>query len=145
MYTMTREYEDFFGNVRKEDFRFNLTKAELLNLETSENGGIQGILLKIIQTQDVAKLMEFMRKFIDMSYGEVSNDGRKFIKSPEILENFKSTQAYSDIYTDLATNSEEATKFITGILPKDLSKDVNVNELPKEIKDKLPSTYNKQQ
>lgn len=145
MYTMTREYEDFFGNVRKEDFRFNLTKAELLNLETSENGGIQGILLKIIQTQDVAKLMEFMRKFIDMSYGEVSNDGRKFIKSPEILENFKSTQAYSDIYTDLATNSEEAIKFIKGILPKDLSKDINVNELPKEIKDKLPSTYNKQQ
>lgn len=145
MYTMTREYEDFLGNTRKEDFRFNLTKAELLDLQTSENGGIQGILLKIIQTQDVSKLMEFMRKFIDMSYGEISNDGRKFIKSPEILENFKSTQAYSDIYTDLATNSEEATKFIKGILPKDLSKDLDVNELPEEIKDKLPSTYNKQQ
>ena len=53
------------------------------------------------------------------AYGKKSDDGRRFIKTPEISEEFAQTEAYSDLFMLLATNAEEAAKFVNGIVPQD--------------------------
>lgn len=120
MYKKTITYTDFDGNERTETFRFNLTKAELTSMYSSISGGLDKKLQEIIDKKDIPKIMENFEFFIDKSYGEMSADGRKFVKNEEVLESFKATQAYSDIYMSLISDENEAAAFIKGILPGEL-------------------------
>ena len=119
MLKKTLTYKDFEGNERTEDFYFNLTKAELMELELSREGGLQKQIDKIIAAQSVPQIVEIFKDLILKAYGEKSDDGRRFMKSPEITQAFKETQAYSDLFMELATNDESASAFINGIMPED--------------------------
>ena len=119
MYKWTHEYEDFNGSMRKEDFYFHFTTAELQDLEWRTPGGIEAYMDSIIATRNGQKLADFFKNLIKLSYGVKTPDGRSFIKSPEVFNNFRYTQAYSDLYMLLATNDEEAAKFVNGVFPKD--------------------------
>lgn len=118
MYKITKTYIDYDGKERTEDFFFNLTKAECIKMQNSENGGMKKMLAKIIMEEDTKRLYEHFESIVDKSYGEKSLDGRRFMKSEEILANFKQTEAYSEIIVDLATNHEKAIQFINNVLPK---------------------------
>lgn len=120
MYKMGRTYEDFDGNQRTEDFYFNLTKAEVTELETSMNGGLSTLLEKIVKENDQQKIIEYFKKMVLMAYGEKSLDGRIFLKNDKIREEFACSAAYSDIFMELATNADVAAEFVNGIIPKDL-------------------------
>lgn len=127
MITKTITYEDFNGETRTENFMFNLSKAELSEMETSVAGGLKDMLTKIIQTKDIPKLASFFKEIILKSYGEKSADGRRFIKSEKLTTEFTQTPAYSELYMELATNAEAASEFINGIIPKGLSDDAKTN------------------
>lgn len=114
----TVTYIDFDGNERTEDFYFNLNRAELIKMATSKNGGIEAYIKQILASQDAEQIMNMFEKILDSSYGEKSLDGRKFMKSKEILDNFKSTEAYSDIYTRLCTDAKFAADFIDNVIDK---------------------------
>lgn len=118
MIKKTLTYTDFDGNSRTEDFYFNLTKAECLEMQMSTNGGLDKLLEKIINEQDQSKIFDYMKEFVRKSYGEKSIDGKYFDKSPEILARFVSTAAYSEIFTELATNAKAAAEFINGVIPQ---------------------------
>lgn len=122
MIKKTIKYTDFNGTAREEDFYFNLTEAELMDLNLSEKGGLKGYLESIISAQDEPAMVNLFKQIINLSYGIKSVDGRKFMKSPEILAEFTSTQAYSNLYMSLITNGDEAIKFITGVVPEDFQK-----------------------
>lgn len=134
MYKKTIKYEDFDGNEREEDFYFNISEAELLDWELSNDGGLDALIGKIIQTKNVPMLMNIFKDVIARSYGEKSLDGKRFTKSPEILENFKSTNAYSWLFMELATNTEFAIEFIKNIVPgkirAKMNEDTNVTAIP---------------
>lgn len=117
MYKRTISYTDFDGNERTEDFYFNITKAEATQLELSVPGGMKQLLENIIQTKDHVKLIEYFTKLVDWSYGVKSPDGRKMMKSKEILDDFRATAAYSDFYCELASNDQLAAEFIRKIFP----------------------------
>lgn len=120
MYQKEITYTDFRGNKRTETFFFNLTKAELTNMYNSVSGGLQQKLEEIISKKDIPKIMENFELILDKSYGVISPDGRRFMKTPEILQEFKETQAYSEFYMTLITDEAEAAAFVNGILPKEL-------------------------
>jgi len=124
MLKKTIKYVDFNGEERVEDFYFNLTKAELSMLQLSQKGGLDVMLDKMIQTRDEPSMIKMFKEIIDLSYGEKSADGRKFVKNDAILEDFKSTEAYSELFMELATNSEAAAEFINGIVPRDVAEQV---------------------
>lgn len=126
MYKKTITYNDFNGNERTETFYFNLTKAELLQMELAQEGGMSNLIEKITNAEDVPRLVELFNTIIDKSYGQKSEDGKRFIKSEEVLEAFKQTQAYSDFYTELVTNTDLAVEFVNNIVPKDLINSSNV-------------------
>lgn len=113
-------YTDFDGNKRTETLYFNLTKAELLNMELGTKGGMENLISRIVEEEDVPRIVELFSQIIDKSYGKKSDDGKRFMKSDEILKEFKETQAYSDFYFNLATDTEFAIDFINAIVPSEL-------------------------
>ncbi len=119
MLKKTVKYTDFDGNERTEDFYFNLTKAELMELELSVEGGLQKQIDKIIASQSVPEIVKIFKTLVLKAYGEKSDDGRRFMKTDEITQAFKETQAYSDIFMELSTDDKEAAAFIQGIIPDD--------------------------
>lgn len=127
MLKKTIKYEDYNGNERTEDFYFNLSKAELTEMELSTTGGLQTMLENIIQTQDVPTIVKIFKEIILKSYGEKSADGKRFIKSDELSTAFSQTEAFSNLYMELVQNADEASKFISGIIPKDLAAAAKAN------------------
>lgn len=120
MYKITETYTDYDDNQRTEDFYFNYSEAELTDLQFSVSGGLAGMIDKIIKTNDMPKLVELFRELIQKAYGEKSNDGRRFMKSPELMKEFTETVAYSQIYMRLATDSKAAQEFINKVVPKSM-------------------------
>lgn len=111
---------DFNDEERTEDFYFNLSEAELLDWELSTTGTLTEHIKRIEQTIDVPKLVELYKTLIDKSYGVKDADGRRFRKSPEILQEFKDTNFYSELFMELATNQEAGGEFINGIVSNKL-------------------------
>lgn len=113
-------YIDYNGNSVKEDFYFHLNKAELMKMQFGANGAYSQFIERITNQRDLRMLGEEFENIILNSYGEKSDDGRTFKKSDDIRENFKSTEAYSELFMELISDPEKAVSFIKGILPKDL-------------------------
>lgn len=112
MITETLTYVDFGGTERTEDFYFNLTEAEVLNLSLSKEGGMEAYIKKIVNAKSQLELVKLFQDVLRISYGKKSEDGRRFEKSPEIFADFEATQAYSDFYMSLVTNTEKAIAFM---------------------------------
>lgn len=117
MLKKTITYTDYNGTERTEDFYFNLTQAEVMEMEMSVNGGIAEMIQRVVAAKDGATIISIFKDVIKRSYGKKSLDGRKFEKSEEIWSEFERTEAYSILFMELATNAEEAAKFIEGIIP----------------------------
>lgn len=129
MLKKTITYTDYNGVERKEDFYFNLTKAEITEMELGTVGGLVETLQKIIDAKDAPSIIRCFKDLVLKSYGEKSADGKRFIKNDEIREAFSQTEAYSILFMELATNAEEASKFVNGIIPSDLSR-IKTDEEP---------------
>ena len=120
MIKRTVKYTDFNNVKREEDFYFNLTKDEVLDLQSSVTGGYSAYIEGISNAEDISAVYDQIKKFIDISYGVKSDDGRKFTKSPETLMEFKSTNAYSNLIFDMLDQQDSLVDFVNGILPQDL-------------------------
>ena len=111
-------YVDFKGNTREEELYFNLTKAEVAEMELSHKGGLSTKIERIVAAQDTEEIIKLFKDLILTAYGVISDDGRRFIKTPELREEFAQTQAYSDLFMELAADADAAAKFVNAITPK---------------------------
>lgn len=111
-------FTDYNGVEQTENYMFNLSKAELVKLQASYPGGIENYLKAISNPPDAKAIVEFVENLILLSYGERSLDGRRFVKNDEMRENFKQTDAYSEIFTELITHSDKLAEFVNNIVPK---------------------------
>lgn len=111
-------YTDYNGETRTEDFYFNLNKAEVMEMNLQHNGTYKQYLERIVEQRDGAKMAEIFRNIILKSYGEKTSDGKRFIKSKQLSEEFQQTEAYSELYMQLLTDETAAPKFIEGVMPK---------------------------
>lgn len=117
MLKKTITYVDYNGTERKEDFYFNLSKAEIMEMEMGTTGGMVEMINKIVAAQDAPAIIDVFKKMILKAYGEKSADGKRFIKSKELSEAFSQTEAYSQLFMELATDADAASKFVNGIVP----------------------------
>lgn len=120
MLKRTIRYEDFDGNTVTEDFYFNLSKSELIELEVQYEKGLADTLQDIVKENDAKNLIAEFKKLVLLSYGVKSEDGKRFIKSDALREEFAQTPAYDALFMELATNDEAAANFIQGVVPKDM-------------------------
>lgn len=118
MLKKTITYTDYDGNERTEDFYFNISKAELTELQYSVKGGLKNILEKAVQEKDGPTIMQLSKEIVLKAYGVKSNDGRRFMKSEEITKEFVETEAYVNLFMELATDEKAAIAFAEGVLPK---------------------------
>lgn len=132
MLKRTMTYETFDGDQVTEDFYFNLTKAELMEMSLGTYGGLDKFIEKIVNTQDTPKIIELFKEIVLKSYGQKSDDGKRFIKSPELREAFAQTNAYSDLFMTLSTDADEAAAFINGLVPKDIAEEMEKKEKEKK-------------
>ena len=117
MVKKTITYLDYNDTERTEDFYFNITEAEIAEMELSTAGGLTTMIENVVKSQDTPAIIKIFKELVLKSYGEKSPDGRRFIKSAEISEAFSQTPAYSEIFMELATNADAAAKFVNGIVP----------------------------
>lgn len=136
MYKKVFKYKDFDGHDRVEEAYFNLTKAEVMMwMTTNKEYTLDKLLIELTRVGDVKRIMEIFEDLILRSYGEKSIDGRRFIKSEELRENFKQTEMYSELFMELVGDSNKAANFVNSIMPKDLEQDLDAILANK---DKLP-------
>ena len=127
------KYVDYDGNEREEEYRFNLSKAELIDMEYSTEGGLKQRLDSIIKAKDTTKIYKLFVSIIDKSYGVKSPDGRGFRKSKELLEDFKQSEAYSELMMKIIGDSKFAADFVDGILPSDLREKIKESSENTEV------------
>ena len=122
MLKKTITYVDYNGAQRTEDFYFNLSKAEIMEMEMSTTGGLAETIQKIVAAQDAPAIIKIFKDLVLKAYGEKSPDGKRFIKSEEISTAFAQTEAYSQLFMELAMDTNAAAEFVNGIVPADMAK-----------------------
>ena len=136
MLKKTITYEDYNGTERTEDFYFNLTKAELMEMEMSTSGGLAEMIQNIVQAQDAPAIIKIFKDLVLKAYGEKSPDGKRFMKVNDagvpLSVAFSQTEAYSQLFMELATDADAAAKFVNGIVPKDAVPEANA--IPAQFK-----------
>jgi hypothetical protein len=119
----TISYEDFNGEKVSEDFFFHLSKAELVELEMSHQGGLSESLKRIVDAEDGKGIIAEFKNIILTAYGKRSDDGRRFVKNQQLREEFESTEAYSTLFMELVTNTDAAIEFINGVIPAGMAEE----------------------
>jgi hypothetical protein len=143
----TITYEDLNGDNVNEDHYFHLSKAELIELELSHEGGFDKHLQRIIDSKNGAEIVSEMKKLILMSYGKKSEDGKRFIKSQELVDEFVQTEAWSTLFMEIATEAGKAVEFVRGVMPSGMEDaldklgvvDAELPETPEEPEDTRPA------
>lgn len=131
MVTKEITYTDYNGQERTEKYQFNFTKAELTEMELSVNGGLSAMMERVKETDDRPELMRIFKELILKAYGVKSADGKRFVKSEELRTEFSQTEAYSELYMELVTNTDSAIAFFNGLIPNDMKpNDGKVVQMP---------------
>lgn len=125
MIKKTITYTDYNGVERTENFYFNLSKAEVMEMEMTAEGGMTEFIKKIVDAKDAPSIIRVFKDLVLKAYGVKSDDGRRFMKTKpdgsRYADDFKETEAYSQIFMELATDADAAAKFVNGIVPADLA------------------------
>lgn len=124
MLKKTITYTDYDGMERTEDFWFNLSKTELTKLDAELPGGVLGVLRKIIDKKDRKALVDFIETLILRSYGEKTLDGKRFVKNPDMAEEFMQTPAYDELFMSILSDTDSQTSFINGVIPQSMAKEI---------------------
>lgn len=126
MIKKTITYEDFNGTVRTEAFYFHFSQAEIMEMQLTTEGGFSERVQKMIDAKDQPALIKLIKDFVLDAYGVKSDDGKRFMKSPEIRTAFVENPAYSEIFMELATDADKAAEFVNGVVPANAKKDLAV-------------------
>ena len=117
MFKYSQKYTDYNGVERTDILYFNLSKAELMEMELSTQAGVEEMIRMMIATNDNAKIVQTFKEMILKSYGIKSEDGKRFIKSKELRDQFEQSEAYSEFFMAMIANEDGLqTKFINGVI-----------------------------
>ena len=122
-------YVDYNDQERTEDFYFNLSRSELIMLETTTPGGYAAMLQRIVDSNDQRQLMEEFTNLIKMSYGVKSEDGKHFIKNEEVVNDFLNSAAFDQMFLEFFTDENAASDFANGVIPKKLMDNISGKNL----------------
>lgn len=132
MLKKTIKYTDFNGNEATDEVYFNLTKAEVAEMELSSStlnadgtttGGMQQMLTSVVESGSGKQIIAVFKEILSKSYGIRSEDGKRFIKSPELFEEFSQTAAYSEFFMGLITDADAAANFVKAVMPAEIASD----------------------
>jgi hypothetical protein len=133
MLKKTINYTDFDGNPQQEDWYFHLSKAELVEfnyeLGGMDEGGLEKRIKEIVTSNNAKLILSTFKDLIKRTVGKRSVDGKRFLKTQDIVDDFMTTEAYSALFMELVTNAEAAAAFIRGLVPSDMADKIDMNAL----------------
>lgn len=118
MLKKTVTYTDYNGVERTEDFNFNLTRSELMEMHLTTEGGMDKKINNIIKAKSQSELEKLFKEILLKSYGKKSPDGRLFMKNDEIRAEFEASPVYDELYMKLFTDENAAADFVNGVIPQ---------------------------
>ena len=124
MYKYTATYTDYDGVERTEDFLFNLSEAEIVEMEYGVTGGMQRMLEQIVAAKDTKRIMDVFKDLIKRAYGVKSPDGRRFEKDEQLSKEFTETPVHSDMFMKFARDADAAAEFVNKIIPQSVAAEV---------------------
>lgn len=134
MYVKPITYTDYDGVQHTEKFYFNISKAELIEMDASEAGGLTKRLTEMVDSNETADIFKRVKSIILKAYGKKSADGKRFVKSPEMSQEFEQTEAYSELIMEFMQNPKSFEEFLKGTFPKtDGSAPVGADKVPNAI------------
>lgn len=132
MIKKTINYWDLDGNPIAEDFHFHLNKVDLAELQVSQKEGMEEYLKRIVEAEDGRAILAAFKEIIALSVGKRSEDGKRFIKSPEITADFMESEALGELLMEFLQNENAAAEFVRGVFPANMSENVVVKEYTDE-------------
>jgi hypothetical protein len=133
MFKHNIKYTDFNGTERDEDFYFHLSLPEVARIEARVGTSIKHHTENLISQGNNKDLLDFLEETILTSYGKKSNDGKSFMKSPELRREFEYSQAYANMFEQMLLDKEWAAKFGEGVADNGKAKKNTV--APKVVQD----------
>lgn len=118
MFKYTCKYVDFNGVEREEDNYFNLSNAELIEAQLTRNGYAE-MLQRISKAVDGPAIMREFKNLVLSSYGIKSDDGRKFMKSEELKNEFFCSRCYDELFQKMIGDENFAAEFVKHVLPSE--------------------------
>nr|DAF62657.1 MAG TPA: hypothetical protein [Siphoviridae sp. ctuBK6] len=111
------QYEDFDGATQVEDLYFNLNRMELIALQSRYGKeDMAAYIDKLVEDKDIEKVYEILNDIVLSAYGLRSEDGKRFLKSETIREEFKQSLAYDALIEDFHDETRKVLEsFIVGI------------------------------
>ena len=117
MYSIVVQYEDpFTGEQKSDKLYFNITKTEAMKYAL-ENQSLERDIQDMIDSNDSIGMLKAFESIVLKAYGEKSEDGKRFIKSPEVAKAFTQTAAYDELFWNLVTKESAMAEFVNGIIP----------------------------
>lgn len=133
-------YKDFNGVERKETFCFNLSRADLWEMELGAYGGLDDMMRRLIQEKRPKDVVEIFKNIILSAVGRKSPDGRRFERSPEIREDFYQTNAYNQLFVELVSDPQKMHDWLLQTVEDDVREGMLANEANAEADDGVQLT-----
>ena len=121
-------YKDFNNIERKESFCFNLSRADLLEMELGAYGGLDEMMRRLIQEKQPEKIVAMFKNLILTAVGRKSPDGRRFERSQEIRDDFYQTNAYSQLFSELVLNPPKMREWLLQTVEDDVRESILATE-----------------
>jgi len=71
---------------------------------------------QIVVADAVRTIAQLLDKVVDLAYGERSDDGMRFVRTREVIDNFKQTVAYDAFVEKMLSDPNEMINFITKLM-----------------------------
>lgn len=128
MFSRDFEYTGYDGQPKKDTYWFNLTEAELYEIDLSSIRGFTGEMTKLLKEERTKEIVDAFKSIILGAVGSVSADGRKFIKNEEIKEDFYRSKAYSQLFVELVSSGEKLAEFLRAAIPEEIRQKMEEKE-----------------
>jgi hypothetical protein len=120
MFSREFEYTGYDGKPKKDTYWFNLTEAELYEIDLSSVRGFTAQMNQLLKEERTKEIVDAFKGIILSAVGVISADGRKFLKSEEIKEDFYRSKAYSILFVELVSSGEKVAEFLKGAIPDEI-------------------------
>jgi hypothetical protein len=127
-FTQQMVSEEHYFHISKADLiemqMENLNEPEVINPQTGAKlEGYPAMLQRIVNDKDGKEILVVVKDMVRRAYGKKSGD--RFLRSPEIWEEFISSEAWSQLYFELCTDAGAQADFMNGIFPRDMLEEAN--------------------
>lgn len=125
-------YVDYDGNKVTETLYFNMTKTEIAAMQVRMDGKFIDYLQDLVKGNKIERLFHIFKDIVLDSYGKKSDDGRRFVKSKELRDDFEASIPFDNMMMEMLQDPDKQSQFVRAILPPDMTAggDISASTIP---------------